>query len=154
MALWLLGPDPGGNCCGCEGKSGPCDNCSSPGCAINCSGTLTQGCPLDGDCNPIVYPVYGAPCMTVNAFIPCICEAPPTLNVATVIVGLNLTGMSVGSNYDASVYWQYQGDPTISGSYTWSFTATATDDATSFVSVPNPSATNEPGWTPFYCKIV
>jgi len=27
MAIWLLGPDPNGQCCGCEGKTSPCDSC-------------------------------------------------------------------------------------------------------------------------------
>ena len=30
MALWLLGPDPAGNCCGCEGRTSPCDTCGEP----------------------------------------------------------------------------------------------------------------------------
>lgn len=30
MALWLLGPDPAGNCCDCTGRTSPCDNCAAP----------------------------------------------------------------------------------------------------------------------------
>lgn len=34
MAIWLLGPDPNGQCCGCEGKTSPCDSCSVDCCTI------------------------------------------------------------------------------------------------------------------------
>jgi len=27
--IWLKSPDPSKQCCGCEGKTGPCDSCSS-----------------------------------------------------------------------------------------------------------------------------
>ena len=27
--IWINGPDPNGECCGCEGKTGPCDGCSA-----------------------------------------------------------------------------------------------------------------------------
>lgn len=27
--IWINGPDPDGECCGCEGKTSPCDPCSS-----------------------------------------------------------------------------------------------------------------------------
>ncbi len=27
--IWILSPSPGGGCCGCGGKSGPCDGCCS-----------------------------------------------------------------------------------------------------------------------------
>lgn len=30
MALWLLGPDPDGNCCDCTGRTSPCDTCGEP----------------------------------------------------------------------------------------------------------------------------
>lgn len=33
MAIWLLGPDPNGQCCGCEGKTSPCDSCSVDCCS-------------------------------------------------------------------------------------------------------------------------
>jgi len=34
MAIWLLGPDPNGQCCGCETKTTPCDSCG-----VNCCST-------------------------------------------------------------------------------------------------------------------
>lgn len=36
MALWLLGPDPAGNCCDCTGRTGPCDTCGEPA-ACSCA---------------------------------------------------------------------------------------------------------------------
>lgn len=30
MALWILQPDAGGNCCDCTGRTEPCDSCTSP----------------------------------------------------------------------------------------------------------------------------
>ena len=29
MPLWLLSPDQNGSCCGCNGRQGPCDPCST-----------------------------------------------------------------------------------------------------------------------------
>lgn len=37
MAIFILGPDPNGNCCGCEGRTSPCDSCG---------GTTGCGCLL------------------------------------------------------------------------------------------------------------
>lgn len=34
MAIWLLGPDPNNQCCGCEGKTSPCDSCSVDCCSV------------------------------------------------------------------------------------------------------------------------
>ena len=34
MAIWLLGPDPNNQCCGCEGKTSPCDSCSVDCCYV------------------------------------------------------------------------------------------------------------------------
>lgn len=30
MAIFLLGPDPDGNCCDCTGRTSPCDSCGEP----------------------------------------------------------------------------------------------------------------------------
>lgn len=30
MAIFILAPDPDGNCCGCEGRTSPCDTCGEP----------------------------------------------------------------------------------------------------------------------------
>jgi hypothetical protein len=32
MKVWIKGPDPQHQCCGCEGKTGPCDSCAISGC--------------------------------------------------------------------------------------------------------------------------
>lgn len=42
--IWIKGPDPNKQCCGCEGKSGPCSSCCS-GFFINYSCLNTLDCP-------------------------------------------------------------------------------------------------------------
>ena len=32
MSLWILQPDPNGNCCDCNGRASPCDSCSTDCC--------------------------------------------------------------------------------------------------------------------------
>jgi len=48
MAIWLLGPDPNGQCCGCETRATPCDNCTS--CTL-----VAPNAFIDGDIGP-AYP--------------------------------------------------------------------------------------------------
>jgi hypothetical protein len=138
---------------------GPCGCCNpvTPGCEIQCLSVTSSGCPKDEafDCEPITYPILGTACLTLNNFIPCPCEEPPTLRVVTAQARLHMTGLTPGRNYTATLFFQKR--LTFPPEYqfvTWEFTATAAEEFTPYVDIPNPSATDQPGWIASGCTLV
>lgn len=137
--------------------STPCACCEGggPACELECLMTHVSGCPTDGDCNPLTYPFETADCgPTVNGLIPCPCEEDPATLINTVKVRLNLTGLTVGVTYTATVYFTMDGDPMPTDSYSWTFEATGTSETTGWADVPDPAAEFDPGWTATSCDIV
>lgn len=132
MALWLLGPDPVGVCCDCEGKVSPCDNCAELGCEIECDSNGTANVT---PCFP--YPCYtfgaGTNCCTVNAE-PGSCGPDLLHLIQTANVRLNLSGLTVGTDYRAQV--SLNDGSGLAGYITWCFTATSSTETTSWQAIP------------------
>lgn len=147
--LTIIGRTPGS--CGC------C-NTADPGCEIECISSTVQGCALgrDGDCDlPYSYPIAGTGCFTLYNFIPCPCEEPPHELQITSRARLHLTGLTPGRTYTATLFFQKTLTFPIEETFvSWTFVATAADDYTDYVNVPNPAALDEVGWFAVRCTIV
>lgn len=130
-----------------------------PACSTSCITTQVSGCAHNSyDCSPITYPnvLPGDICnFTVDSFIPCGgCGDPPSNVVVTGQVRLVCINLVMSRAYTATVFFTRidLGFPT--ASFVWNFVASATGETTPYTNVPNPAATDDPGWEATGCSIV
>lgn len=120
-------------CLDCESVIDAC-NCVPLACAAQCI-SVENGTPL-GFCPYLA---------TINS------STGPL--VVTMQVRLQLTGLTIGQAYHARQNFAREDDPGITSFFDWFFTATATEETTSYADVPNPAGEDQPGWTYTTCTI-
>lgn len=100
MALWLLGPDPAGNCCDCTGRTGPCDTCGEVT-VCDCSFKISNYFVLSLQHTAVLHPcsTYSSAQVLLNTMVAdCLAVFRSTLNeVGTYPI------VSKSASYDATL---------------------------------------------------